>query len=282
MPGIRKIIEKRTKQKKRQLMTTKSLSDKKIKRLLEESGGQTAALAVAGTAATSAVGAQLLAGQMVTRGKKWWPKKLYKGRKIPEAPGVALSMARKYKLKRMPTIRYEAGKGYFDPKRFKVVSERSMPTVLHELGHAIQHAKRGRLAKKLAMPMYALGVNPRIQLLGLLAAPWALSEHPSGRYAPLASLALSSPMLAEEAGASIKALRHLKKLYGKKGLAKGLKRLGPAWLTYGLFASIAPTTLWAGRAMIQKHRRRKRRLERMRKQAASYVRDWVGYRYRWV
>jgi len=131
---------------------------------------------------------------------------------------------------------------FFDPERNRIgVGRQSVPSSLaHELGHAsgwrVPHKlygaslRLGNLAALASIPAQAIaGRDSAVQ--------------PYLRYAPAALL---SPVLVEEARASLRALRGLHAVKGWGGVGHGLLSLLPS---FGTYAGLAATPIVAGEVM---------------------------------
>jgi|GEM_PF-5520763 len=102
----------------------------------------------------------------------------------------------------------------------------------HELGHAAFGASRlGRVTRALRMPA-SLGAG----IGSAVAASYGDPEGSTSKYvAPALGVAASAPILGEEAAASIKAIKGMRRAgYNKAAIKAGKKQLAKAFGTYGL------------------------------------------------
>lgn len=146
--------------------------------------------------------------------------------------------------------RYQPGVGVYIP------SAKIHPAItLHELGHAADF-KKFPVAKSIArVGGPVLGM---LTSLGLMT-----SKDPEKRkYAPLAIMGGAAPMLYQEGKATALATRHLIREKGIIEGIKGLRHMGPAWLSY-----LALPAVLAG-SMMAVNKWHEKKLEENKKKAA--------------
>jgi hypothetical protein len=107
--------------------------------------------------------------------------------------------------------------------------------IAHEMGHFKGQLTYPESLKKLIAMSSNLWKMPGVRLGGYGAAGMLSTVLPTPSYLPAAAVAaMSAPLLAEEATASGRALKHMAKKHGlMKGVAKSLPLL-PAFATYAL------------------------------------------------
>lgn len=118
---------------------------------------------------------------------------------------------------------------------------------LHELGHAVDYRRFGNLKgiARLAGP-----------LAGSVGAVALLKDEDKRKYAPLAAAAGFAPTLRDEAVASHKALKFMKKTESAKTFSKSRKLLTKMFGTYALLpATAAAGAVIAGKYMKSKDRK---------------------------
>ncbi|MHA1302102.1 MAG: hypothetical protein ACTSPI_00170 [Candidatus Heimdallarchaeaceae archaeon] len=159
------------------------------------------------------------------------------------------SFAKKHKVnpqmtigKMDPLLKLQTGGAAFHPKMGIKSNIKSSPILLHELGHAVDFKNFANLKGGLR----GLG------MAGMVAAPFMGMHEDLKKYAPAAWFGSMLPTLYQEGKASGLALKHMydigkKTGIGGKEILRGLKSLGPAFLTYLLTATIPAIGLhqWA-------------------------------------
>lgn len=175
-------------------------------------------------AASVGIMAGTTAGGLAT--KAWMKKMLAKGMSAQDL-AKASEIAEKYKLK-VP-LKYTSGMApQYNPFTKAIHVNMGLSEALHEIGHARAYRRYG----KLAIPM-VITRRAAPTATGLAGIAMALSDdETASRNAPWVAASGSLPTLIDEALASGLALKDMKKLYGWKGVAKGLKKLTPGYLSY--------------------------------------------------
>ena len=175
-------------------------------------------------AASVGIMAGTTAGSLATQ--SWMKKMLAKGMSAQDL-AKASEIAEKYKLK-VP-LNYTSGMApQYNPFTKDIHVNMGLSEALHEIGHARAYRRYGKLAKPMAITRQAAPAAT-----GLAGIAMALSDdETAARNAPWVAASGSLPTLIDEALASGLALKDMKKLYGWKGVAKGLKKLTPGYLSY--------------------------------------------------
>jgi hypothetical protein len=175
-------------------------------------------------AASAGILAGTTAGGLATQA--WMKRVLAKGMSDQDL-AKANEIAKKYKLK-VP-LNYTSGMApNYNPFTKDIHVNMGLSEALHEIGHARAYRRYGKLAKPMAITRHAAPAAT-----GLAGIAMALSDdETASKNAPLVAASGSLPTLIDEALASGLALKDLKKLYGWKGVAKGLKKLTPGYLSY--------------------------------------------------
>ncbi len=152
--------------------------------------------------------------------------------KDPKLMQYGLSKAKKMGVKttvdkgRLPFL------GAYFPREKAITISKDLPDFLmHEIGHASTYKKIKAMGK---IRMYGAAAAP----LAITAAAVTSKDSIVSKVAPYAAGAALTPMLADEAVASIKAIKDLKRAVAtKKQLSIARKNLGRGFATYGIAAA---------------------------------------------
>lgn len=153
------------------------------------------------------------------------------------------------KQTKSPSTRYfltdHPAKSYFSPKEDAVVSGKNKAIMAHEFGHVDAYKNKypkvlGKKLTKLVRPLATFGPTAVALGIGGTVASRSDKDTKTDKFlrenAGAITAASSVPLLADEAYASIKGTKMLKKLEPGYSKAKALKTLLPAFGTYALGA----------------------------------------------
>lgn len=116
--------------------------------------------------------------------------------------------------------------------------------LLHEYGHAhSNNSTRKKFGSRVSKAKFGsiLASQKAVMGLGALAGGYAATSdnEKARKYAPAAVAAAATPLLVEEARATLSPAKHLWKTKGKAAAGSLLKKMGPAYGTYALAAGTA-------------------------------------------
>jgi len=148
--------------------------------------------------------------------------------KDPRLMEAALKKAKELKVKVDIRKKFAPIGVYEADSRLVIVGKNRPATLFHELGHSVNFKKFQSLPK---LRVGGLKVAP----LATLAAAVSKKDSTISKVAPYAAAAAIAPTLADEATASIRAIKDLKKVKATKTqLSLARKNLGKGFATYAI------------------------------------------------